>query len=153
MPQDLAHGLPPTGSPDETQRHQYPARLRERLDTIHRLVRENTGGAAIRMKAHYDKSSSITYFRPGDVVLLYNRRRRRGKSTKLYAVWDGPFVIMDMLNDCIARIEEIRPIPAVPNARAKPPRRLIVHVDRLAAVGSHLVDTNGQWLTFQKPLT
>lgn len=148
VPQDLAHGLPPTGTPDAVTRQQYPAKLRERLDTIHRLVRENVNGAAIRMKAHYDKYSSITYFKPGDVVLLYNRRRRRGKTTKLYAFWEGPFVILDMLNDCIARIEEIRPIELVPESRAKPLDRRIVHVDRLAAVGSHLMDMNGQWLTF-----
>ncbi|KAK3910790.1 Retrovirus-related Pol polyprotein from transposon 412 [Frankliniella fusca] len=144
VPQDLQHGLPPPGLPAVAMT-QYPGVLRERLSKIHHLVRENTQRAMLRVKAHYDKFSTLTYFKPGDVVLLYNRRRRRGKTTKLYAAWEGPFIILDMLNDCIARIEEIRPEN---NVTRRPRRRLIVHVDRLAAVGSNLVDQNGEWITF-----
>ncbi|KAK3932776.1 Inorganic pyrophosphatase [Frankliniella fusca] len=70
----------------------------------------------------------------------------RGKSTKLYASWEGPYVIIDLLNDCIARIERVQPVEL--SKRLKPPKRLIVHLDRLAAVGSHLLDQNGKWLTF-----
>ncbi|KAJ1529581.1 hypothetical protein ONE63_006351 [Megalurothrips usitatus] len=149
VPQDVVHGIPPTGFPGADGLQRYPAQLRERLDKIHRLVQSNTHSAAIRMKTHYDKYSTLTYFKPGDMVLLYNRRRRLGKTTKLYAAWEGPFVILDLLNDCIARIEEVRPVVVSPNrSRLRPPKRLIVHVDRLAAVGSQLVDQNGQWLSF-----
>jgi len=146
VPQDMACGLPPSALPDSGTPLSYPARLREKLDKIHTLVRENTARAAIRMKERYDKFSTLTYFKPGDIVMLYNRRRRRGKSTKLYGSWEGPYVIIDLLNDCIARIEQVQPVEL--SKRPKPPKRLIVHVDRLAAVGSHLLDQNGQWLTF-----
>ncbi|KAE8743456.1 hypothetical protein FOCC_FOCC010946 [Frankliniella occidentalis] len=144
VPQDLQHGLPPPGLP-AVALEQYPGVLRDRLSRIHHLVRGNTARAAARMKAHYDKFSSITYFRPGDLVLLYKRNRRRGKTTKLYASWQGPYKILDMLNDCIARIERVCPENAVTR---RPRKRLIVHVDRLAAIGSSLVDQNGEWLTF-----
>ncbi|KAK3924848.1 Gag-Pol polyprotein [Frankliniella fusca] len=144
VPQDLQHGLPPPGLPAVAM-NQYPGVLRDRLSKIHVLVRENTARAAARMKAHYDKYSMITYFRPGDIVLLYNRRRRRGRTTKLYAAWQGPYKILSMLNDCIARIELVRPEDDVSR---RPRKRLIVHVDRLAAIGSSLVDHNGEWLTF-----
>ncbi|KAK3919989.1 Gag-pol polyprotein [Frankliniella fusca] len=140
VPQDMASGLPPAAVPGTGTPLSYPARLRERLDKIHTLVRENTAKAAIRMKERYDKFSTLTYFKPGDIVMLYNRRRRRGKSTKLYGSWEGPYVIIDLLNDCIARIEQVQ--PAEMSKRPKPPKRLIVHVDRLAAVGSHLLDQN-----------
>ncbi|KAE8744187.1 hypothetical protein FOCC_FOCC009195 [Frankliniella occidentalis] len=145
VPQDLQHGLPPPGLP-AVALNQYPGVLRERLSKIHHLVRENTARAAARMKAHYDKFSTITYFRPGDIVLLYDRRRRRGKTTKLYAAWRGPFKILSMLNDCIARIERVPHGDPVNDRRAR--KRLIVHVDRLAAIGSNLVDQNGEWVTF-----
>ncbi|KAK3911416.1 Transposon Tf2-6 polyprotein [Frankliniella fusca] len=144
VPQDLQHGVPPPGLP-EVAMSQYPGVLRDRLSKIHHLVRENTHRATLRIKSHYDKFSTLTYFKPGDIVLLYNRRRRRGKTTKLYAAWEGPFKILDMLNDCIARIEEVRPENYVGRRQRK---RLIVHVDRLAAIGSNLVDQNGEWIKF-----
>jgi len=148
VPLDLAFGVPPVGEPSNVKRpEQYTAMLRERLDKIHSMVRNNIHSAASRMKDHYDKLSTLVYFKPGDVVLLYNRRRTRGKSTKLYAPWHGPYVITDMLNDCIARIEEVRP-KVVVSKRQRKPRRIIVHVDRLAAIGSQMVDQNGQWLKF-----
>ncbi|KAK3925994.1 Translation initiation factor IF-2 [Frankliniella fusca] len=75
--QDLQHGSPPPGLPAVAMA-QYPGVLREQLSKIHHLVRENTKRAMLRMKAHYDKFSTLTYFKPGDVALLYNRRRRRG---------------------------------------------------------------------------
>jgi len=150
VPLDLAYGVPPTGVPPGVQRpEQYTAMLRERLDKIHSLVRSSIHGAATRMKDHYDKLSTLVYFKPGDVVMLYNRRRRRRKSTKLYAPWQGPFIILDMLNDCIARIELVRPPDEASKRRAKP-KRMIVHVDRLAAIGSQMVDQNGQWLKFSE---
>ncbi|KAK3911475.1 Gag-Pol polyprotein [Frankliniella fusca] len=144
VPQDLQHSVPPPGLPDVAM-SQYPGVLRDRLSKIHHLVRENTHRATLRNKSHYDKFSTLTYFKPGDIVLLYNRRRRRGKTTKLYAAWEGPFKILDMLNDCIARIEEVRPENYVGRRQRK---RLIVHVDRLAAIGSNLVDQNGEWIEF-----
>lgn len=101
------------------------------------------------MKEHYDKLSTLVYFKPGDVVMLYNRRRRRGKSTKLYAPWHGPYVIVDMFNDCIARIELVRSQERISRRKYRP-KRMIVHVDRLAAIGSQMVDYNGQWLKFSE---
>ncbi|KAJ1524584.1 hypothetical protein ONE63_011070 [Megalurothrips usitatus] len=149
VPQDVVHGIPPTGFPGADGLQRYPAQLTDRLDKIHRLVQSNTQSAATRMKSHHDKFSTLTYFKHGDMVSLYNRRRWVGKTTKLYAAWEGPYVILDLLNDCIARIEEVRPVVVSPRrSRPQSPKRLIVHVDRLAAVGSHLVDQNGQWLSF-----
>jgi hypothetical protein len=144
VPLDLQHGLPPGDSVGANSFRDYPAKLRERLDKIHKLVRDNTQQAARRMKQHYDKFSTVVYFKPGDVVLLYVKRRVKGRTTKLYAPWEGPYVIVDLLNDCIARIEQILP----PEKGKRVPKRLIVHVDRLAAIGSQMVDHNGQWLTF-----
>jgi hypothetical protein len=140
---DIAHGVPPATELKDPRT--YPAQLRERLDKIHKIVRENVQFAAQRVKVRYDKLSTLVYFKPGDIVMRYNRRRRVGKSIKLYAAWDGPFIIVDLLNDCIARIEEVRPIHTA--KRFRTPKRYIVHVDKLAAIGSHMLDHNGQWLT------
>ena len=107
VPLDLVHGIPPDRITEITEQSLYPEVLRARLDKIHKIVRENIEGTALRMKAHYDKTSTPIYFRPNDIVLLYNPRRRKGKSPKLHSAWEGPYVILDLLNDCIARIEEV----------------------------------------------
>ena len=151
VPLDLAHGIPREALPARLEINSYPAKLRARLDKIHQLVRENTSQAVTRMKSHYDKYSSLVYFKPGDVVLFYNPRRKRGKSPKLYAAWEGPFVIVSLLNDCIARIEEVPTMEPRPGRKRRKLRRLIVHVDRLASINNQMVDHKGQWLTFHSP--
>jgi hypothetical protein len=141
VPLDMAHGVPP--GKEMVDPKSYPAVLRERLQKIHSIVRENVQLAAQRMKSHYDKLSTLTYFRPGDVVLRYHLKRMKGKSPKLYGAWEGPYIIVDLLNDCIARIEQV-----LPSDTKTKPKRHIVHVDKLTAIGSQMVDQNGQWLTF-----
>ena len=77
------------------------------------------------------------------MVLRYHLKRMKGKSPKLYGAWEGPYIIVDLLNDCIARIEQV-----LPSDTKTKPKRHIVHVDKLTAIGSQMVDQNGQWLTF-----
>lgn len=73
------------------------------------------------MKHYFDRNASLAPFKRGDRVLLYWPRRVVGISPKLTSPWDGPYVILDIINDCNARIQNI----------AKPKKIMIVHMERL----------------------
>ncbi|KAK3918335.1 Transposon Ty3-G Gag-Pol polyprotein [Frankliniella fusca] len=113
------------------------SRAREALAQIHDTVRMMNSQAATKMKEYYDRTAMVQPFVVGDKVLLYRKARKSGESLKLKALWEGPFKIVSILNDCNARIE-----------RDDPPReRLIVHMDRLAPYPK-TEDSQGAWLNF-----
>ena len=51
---------------------------------------------------------------------LYNPQHKTGKSPKLSRPWEGPYAVIDLLNNVVYRIQ--------PGPRAKPK---VVHRDRL----------------------
>ncbi|KAK3913241.1 Hydrocephalus-inducing protein-like protein [Frankliniella fusca] len=73
------------------------------------------------MKEYYDRTASLAPFKEGDKVYLNYLRRKKGISTKLLMRWGGPYVILNILNDCNARIKNLENNKVV-----------IVHIDRLA---------------------
>ncbi|KAK3920889.1 Retrovirus-related Pol polyprotein from transposon 412 [Frankliniella fusca] len=132
-PSTLTQGIPPYSRPLES----YPYEVREALAQIHDTVRMMNSQAATKMKEYYDRTAMVQPFVVGDKVLLYRKARKSGESLKLKALWEGPFKIVSILNDCNARIE-----------RDDPPReRLIVHMDRLAPYPK-TEDSQGAWLNF-----
>ncbi|KAL1446972.1 hypothetical protein WDU94_014038 [Cyamophila willieti] len=44
-------------------------------------------------------------FRPGDLVWLYNPRRRKDRFPKLHKSWEGPYRVVTRLNDVVYRIQ------------------------------------------------
>jgi len=73
------------------------------------------------MKAPYDQLASSAGFQVGDRVWLNRPTRRRGKSPKLQRCWEGPYLIITLINVIIYRIQG--------HSRAK---MMVVHLDRLA---------------------
>ena len=134
-PLDLQRGVPPNAIPTDTNL-EYPENLRKILDIIHHEVREQIRAAAEYMKKRYDQKLTITPFKPGDSVWYYCRDRRKGKTTKLMPPWQGPFIIMDVINECVARIHN----PATG-------KYLIVHMDKLAAFRPTNNQLKAAWLT------
>ncbi|KAK3918320.1 Retrovirus-related Pol polyprotein from transposon 412 [Frankliniella fusca] len=132
-PSTLTQGIPPQAKLLES----YPYEVREALGQIHDAVRTMNSQAATKMKEYYDKTAMIQPFVVGDKALLYRKVRKSGESLKLKALWEGPFKIIGILNDCNARIERIDP----------PKERLIVHMDRLAPYPK-TDDSPGAWLNF-----
>ncbi|KAK3926440.1 Ribosome-recycling factor [Frankliniella fusca] len=68
-------------------------------------------------------------------------RRKKGISTKLLTRWEGPYVILNILNDCNARIKNLENNKVV-----------IVHIDRLAKCpegdeNKH-TDLTSAWLSY-----
>lgn len=118
LPVDLLTGGPPN-EPQSVQ--DYVSDLRERMQDVHTLVRENGLQSSEKMKTRYDRRANITGFEEGSLVWLHNLVRRKGKSPKLQAKWEGPYKVITKMNDVTYRIQRL--------PRGAP---RIVHVDRLA---------------------
>ncbi|KAK3924532.1 Ribosome-recycling factor [Frankliniella fusca] len=86
-------------------------------------------------------TASLAPFKEGDKVYLYYPRRKKGISTKLLTRWEGHSVILNILNDCNARIKNLENNKVV-----------IVHIDRLAKFpegdeNKH-TDLTSAWLSY-----
>ena len=82
LPAALVRGVPPM-APPVPARLQYPAWLQERLRILHHEVRDRVNAVTLRRKERYDVLTSGPQFQPGDLVWLYDPRRRRKRNPKL----------------------------------------------------------------------
>ncbi|GBM55864.1 hypothetical protein AVEN_238047-1 [Araneus ventricosus] len=73
------------------------------------------------MKTRYDSRATDHHFKEGDLVWMYNPKRRRGLSPKLQQNWEGPYTVVKKLNDVVYRVQRS------PNAKPK-----VIHINRLA---------------------
>ena len=84
------------------------------------IARENLNKSSAAMKRCYDSKVCVSRFDEGAGVWLHCTMRKKGKSPKIMKRWDGPYVVINHLNDVIVRIQR--------SLRAKPKA---VHVNRL----------------------
>lgn len=121
LPLDLLQGNPPSEDV-KNEENRYVSKLKEKLDSIHRLVR---GRLVIRTgdtKSWYDRRARQISFEPGQKVWFYNPRRRRGLAPKLQSPWEGPCEVVKKLSDVVFYIRKV-------TGR----KNRVVHADRLAA--------------------
>lgn len=124
LPCDLVFGSKPG---EDIAGEDYVSDLRRKMEDTHELVRTNLKLASDRMKKYYDSRAEESCYKEGDLVWLYNPRRRRGLCPKLQKSWEGPYVIKKKINDVVYRIYKA--------PRGKP---IVVHSDRLAPfAGDH----------------
>lgn len=124
LPLDLLRGSPPTTLADERT---YVEEQQRRLNETHDFVRQRLRICSDRMKSWYDSRARPISFAQGEKVWLYNPRRTKGKCPKLQFDWEGPYEVVERLNDLVYRI--------VRSPRKKP---RIVHVNRLARFKSRM---------------
>jgi hypothetical protein len=74
------------------------------------------------MKAFYDRKARSIQFESGQRVWLHNPRRKIDRSPKLQSSWEGPFEIVERINDVVYCIRKS------PRHKNK-----VVHLDRLAS--------------------
>ncbi|KAK3915969.1 Gag-Pol polyprotein [Frankliniella fusca] len=140
-PLDADRGSPPKNM---DMHKLYPMWVRKTMQDIHEVVANMNKKAAKRMKAYYDRNATLSPFAEGDLVYLYYPRRVKGISAKLITRWEGPYRIINLINECNARIERVD----------NPSKRLIVHIDRLARCPEEETDVNkgddmrNAWLLF-----
>ncbi|GBL98740.1 hypothetical protein AVEN_202186-1 [Araneus ventricosus] len=95
-------------------------KLGARSESVQTSDRERVKLSRVRKKTHYDSGATEHHFKKGDVVWMYNPKRRRGLSPKLQQNWEGPYTIVKKLNDVIYRVQRS------PNAKPK-----VIHINRL----------------------
>jgi hypothetical protein len=98
LPCDMMFGDPPDREQSTTD---YASDLVERLHDIHYFARQHLKVASDRMKARYDQLANLAGFQEGDKVWLYRPTRKKVKSPKLQASWEGPYIIITRVNDVI----------------------------------------------------
>ncbi|GBM70874.1 hypothetical protein AVEN_150943-1 [Araneus ventricosus] len=95
--------------------------LEARLESVHAFARERIKLASERMKTRYDSRATDHHFKEGDLVWMYNPKRRRCLSPKLQQNWEGPYTVVKKLNDVVCRVQRS------PSAKPK-----VIHINRLA---------------------
>ncbi|GBO13185.1 hypothetical protein AVEN_124409-1 [Araneus ventricosus] len=118
LPCDIVFGRP---SETPSSPKEYMNNLEARLESVHAFSRERIKLASERMKTCYDSTATDRHFKEGDLVWMYNPKRRRGLSTKLQQNWEGPYTVIKKLNDVVYRVQRS------PNTKPK-----FIHINRLA---------------------
>ncbi|GBM09108.1 hypothetical protein AVEN_5290-1 [Araneus ventricosus] len=98
-----------------------PTNSEARLESVQASAREQVELSRERMKIRYDSRATDHHFKEGDLVWMYNPKRRRGLSPKLQQNWEGPYTVVKKLNDVVYRVQRS------PNAKPK-----VIHINRLA---------------------
>jgi len=123
-----------TPAPDPaTTADEFALQSFDRLQEATAFVRDFTGRNITRMKRLYDSSVKPQSYEIGEKVLLYDRKKRRGRFAKWDVRWVGPFVIENKLNSANYVIKK---------GRGKP---VVIHVDRLRKLPTEIDtgDTGG----------
>ncbi|UYV69630.1 EPM2AIP1 [Cordylochernes scorpioides] len=76
----------------------------ERMQAIHQWAGENLNFSSEQIKDRYNVKTSNKTFKEGEMVRLPNPQRKKGLSPKLQYQWEGPYKIINCLNDVIFRI-------------------------------------------------
>lgn len=118
LPADMLSGCPSDAAKDFSD---YVSDLRVKMLEIHEQIRDAGLQASDRSKTRYDRKANHASFEEGSLVWLHNPIRKKGKSPKLQASWEGPYEVVTRINDVTYRIRKS------PRSPMK-----IVHVDRLA---------------------
>ena len=77
----------------------YAQNLEEKLDRVHLFAHENLQQSSLIKKRRYDATAVTTRYSVG------SGSRKKGKSPKLSPRWQGPYVVVNHLNDMIVRIQ------------------------------------------------
>ena len=114
---DVALGLP---TEDSLSVNDYAQYVRDRMTEANSLVRVHARKRTADMKQQYDRVVRPTTFEPGDQVMYYYPRKRKGRSPKWSRYYVGPYRVVKRLNDVnyVIRLHDRT-------------RAIIVHVNKL----------------------
>ncbi|KFM62548.1 hypothetical protein X975_20006, partial [Stegodyphus mimosarum] len=105
---------------------EYIQDVQARFEVKHRSARKRVNLATKKMKTRYDTRATGHRFNEGDNVWLWSPTRRNRLSPKLQSPWDGPYTVLNRLNDVVVRIRK--------SSNSKPK---VVHYDRLVHYYGH----------------
>ena len=117
LPVDLMVECP---SVEDTTRTDYAEALRHNLQEAHTRARECLRQSARRQKRNYDRKVHGQGLKEGQFVWLFNKLKKKGRSSKLQLRWEGPYLVVKRLSDVTFRVQLKRGSKA-----------FVVHGDRL----------------------
>ncbi|KAJ8939601.1 hypothetical protein NQ318_010608 [Aromia moschata] len=105
LPADLLLGHP-VEETEERSLPEFVEDLRERMDRVNGFASEKLKMQSDKMTQRLDTTSTGTVFKPGDAVWLYAPKRLKKKgSPKLQRNWEGPYTIIQKIDDLVYRIQ------------------------------------------------
>lgn len=84
---------------------QWVWELKEKMESCHKFVRENTGCSMQRQKKIHDQRNSYELFNVGDMVYIYFPVKKQGTSVKFTSFWKGPYNVVDKLSDILYKVD------------------------------------------------
>ncbi|GBM16748.1 hypothetical protein AVEN_9347-1 [Araneus ventricosus] len=96
-----------------------PTNSEARLESVQASAGEQVELSRERMKTCYDSRATDYHFKEGDLVWMYNPKRRRGPSPKLQQNWEGPYTVVKKLNNVVYRVQR--------SPNAKP---IVIHINK-----------------------
>ena len=135
VPLDLAFGEPPVEEGFTPVYADFVEERRLRLRRAFELARQNLAVAAQRRKDRYDLKVRPAKFSVGDFVWYYYPRKLVGKSAKWQAAYQGPFMVVNIINEVNYIIQ-----------RSPRSQKQVVHVDKMKPCYS---ESREPWLTPQ----
>ena len=115
-PVDILYGLPATTA--ATDRSDFINNLERVLRESHLQARKNIGVGMGRQKRDYDLTAYTESYEVGDLVYKLRSGVTKGISRKLLSIYEGPFLVTEVLPPVLFRIEGRK-------------RSVIVHHDKL----------------------
>jgi len=92
----------------------YVAQIRDKMEEIYHLARQNLNNSAVNQKKSYDTRISQTQFAVGSLVFKYNNFFKKFEER-----WSGPFVITEILSPVLYKIQGRRKSENVHHDRLK----------------------------------
>ena len=96
--------MPEERNKDMTKAKGYDDGLQEKLPRVYEMLHHQNRAATGRMKTRYNLWNNSVGFQAGDLVWLYNPRRRNGCCPKLSSDWKGPYTVVTRIKDVVYRI-------------------------------------------------
>jgi hypothetical protein len=99
LPVDLIYGSIPR---EETSNlPEYAANLKDNMCKVQESARQHIKNASEKKKSEYDYSLKFRPNESGDLVWLYDHKRKVGVSPKLQSNWDGPYRVVTSISDLV----------------------------------------------------
>ena len=133
MPLDLIMGVPPEDEGQPRSTDDFVQKVKEDAEACYELARKNLQVNAERRKKTYDVRVKKANFALGDWVWYYYPRRYTRKSPKWQKMYDGPFLIIRVIEPVNYMIQ-----------RSPRARKIVVHVDKLKKCFG---ETTTSWLS------
>ena len=118
LPVDVMFGRQPNHKPEVSD---YVRNLRDTLEEVHEHAREHLRAAQKRQKDHYDQRIAGEQIEVGDRVFLHDLAVKKGQTTKLHSVWQGPYIVITRIGDVTYHIQVVD----------NPRKRKVVHFNCL----------------------